>query len=488
MKKISSILILLILPLVYSSSSQQFNPFNQGNRKRVIPRVSYSHTQHGECSKYITNFETFVGGFMATIMVHDETSPAVDNWYANFELTKDVDRLSSYDAFSSSDSGRKFQASSNKWNAETEYGEIRNFTIHGKVNASESVPRIKTLSINGGPVMNCVFVNPTNIENDLGENTSPDEYIRIERQNSGLSLPKKVLGLYVLLADDDEDGYESDSDSWTPELFPWQQEAANVLFFTFIHPETMEIPPAFKKLADTRGTNQPGAVPADTVILFAIGGYAYSLKPNPWDWLTTKEKAEAMAEKVATWPDLYNCDGIDLDLEEGAGAKKEAGPNMIHFIKKLRQLKPNMIITQPTYGYPQVQAEIDVINAGFDAEGNNNGLIDGIGLMVYEGTQALNYVKNYANGAGQWEGFPVKIRAPKNTILLGAKGATPASAIATLAKKAVEEDLLGIMVWYASVKNGDKHGLQYHKSWDASLKEDSISAYKNAMQLFRNHL
>ncbi len=83
--------------------------------------------------------------------------------------------------------------------------------------------------------------------------------------------PKKVLGLYVLLADDDEEGYESESDSWTPELFEWQQQGANVLFFTFIHPETMDIPPAFKKLAATRGTGQPGAVPKDTVIIFAIG-------------------------------------------------------------------------------------------------------------------------------------------------------------------------------------------------------------------------
>ena len=33
----------------------------------------------------------------------------------------------------------------------------------------------------------------------------------------------------------------------------------------------MDIPPSFKKLAKTRGTNAPGAVPADTVIIFAIG-------------------------------------------------------------------------------------------------------------------------------------------------------------------------------------------------------------------------
>lgn len=65
-----------------------------------------------------------------------------------------------------------------------------------------------------------------------------------------------------------------------------------------------------------------------------------------------------MAEKVAKWYDDYNCDGIDLDLEEGAGARKEAGPNMIHFVRKLRQLQPKMIISQPTYGYPQVDMNL----------------------------------------------------------------------------------------------------------------------------------
>ncbi len=34
--------------------------------------------------------------------------------------------------------------------------------------------------------------------------------------------------------------------------------------------------------------------------------------------------------------------------------RKEAGPNMVHFIRRLRELVPNMIISQPTYGYPQV--------------------------------------------------------------------------------------------------------------------------------------
>ena len=43
-----------------------------------------------------------------------------------------------------------------------------------------------------------------------------------------------------------------------------------------------------------------------------------------------------MAEKVATWPERYGIDGIDLDLEDGAGDTPKAGPNMIHFVRKLR--------------------------------------------------------------------------------------------------------------------------------------------------------
>lgn len=81
----------------------------------------------------------------------------------------------------------------------------------------------------------------------------------------------KVLGLYILLADDTEEGFENDSDGWTPALYDWQQTSANVLFFTFIHPATMEVPPSFRKLSDTRREGGPGSVPKDTVIIFAIG-------------------------------------------------------------------------------------------------------------------------------------------------------------------------------------------------------------------------
>jgi len=39
----------------------------------------------------------------------------------------------------------------------------------------------------------------------------------------------------------------------------------------------MEVPLSFQKLSATKGTDVEGAVPADTKIIYAIGGYAYRL-------------------------------------------------------------------------------------------------------------------------------------------------------------------------------------------------------------------
>ena len=50
------------------------------------------------------------------------------------------------------------------------------------------------------------------------------------------------MGIYILLADDDHKGFESTAD-WEPSLYEYQQTGANVLFFTFIHPQTMDVPP-----------------------------------------------------------------------------------------------------------------------------------------------------------------------------------------------------------------------------------------------------
>ena len=38
--------------------------------------------------------------------------------------------------------------------------------------------------------------------------------------------------------------------------------------------------------------------------------------------------------------------------------------------------------------------------------------------------QALQYVKNYAEGSSQWEGFPIQVDVPRPEILLGCKGSS----------------------------------------------------------------
>merc|ERR1719186_228800 len=292
--------------------------------------------------------------------------------------------------------------------------------------------------------------------------------------------PSKVLGMYILLADKFNEGFEDDAD-WEPLLYPYQQEGANVLFFTFIDPSTMVVPKAFQKLASTRGSDTEGAVPADTLIIFAIGGYAYSLDPDPWDWLTTREKAEAMAEQVAAWRDDYGIDGIDLDIEDGAGTRPEAGPNMVHFTRKIKEIHPDMIVSQPTYGYPQVPAEIDEINASWNKGGSSNSLADSIGIMVYEGTQSLNYVENYAEGSDMFG--PIKCDVPKQKILVGCYGAASSSTIMQLAEASVSQNLLGVMAWYCSVQNG----MVYEEEWDCSSSMDAKEGYIKAMQYLKQH-
>ena len=74
------------------------------------------------------------------------------------------------------------------------------------------------------------------------------------------------------------------------------------------------------------------------------------------------------------------------------GSQWEAGPNLGHFIKRLREIHPDIIISVPTYGFPQIQAEIDVINMSWNAGASSNNYADSIGIMVYSGQASLQWV------------------------------------------------------------------------------------------------
>ena len=186
-----------------------------------------------------------------------------------------------------------------------------------------------------------------------------------------------------------------------------------------------------------------------------------------------------MAERVATWVSEFGIDGIDIDIEEGAGSQAAAGPNLGHFIKHLRELQPGIIISQPTYGYPQIPAEIDVINMSWNVGATSNDYADSIGIMIYEGSDSLNYVENFAHGSEQGVGWPITVDVPYDAIMLGSKGITSNSDIMEMANEVVRQDLLGIMVWYASVKNGPVYGAEF----DASQSEDSQASYIQALAI-----
>merc|ERR1711935_75441 len=513
----------VIFPLSWASAVYTKFPVlpidetRQGNKARVpydLRREGLTYDVEDACKERVRRWSTWNGGLEGNILIHSKDEGDMETWSAFLVFDREVDSFSCYDGeLVDDDSKSAFKVTPLAWNGESKAGSQRQIGVSVKWPQNTPEPKLMSLTVNGIPYT-CsndddtsesdtfvVEVQPViaEVEDEDERPTKPAEkpietpvapalvpvtpVEQVANINSERGVfvpwPKKVMGLYILLADDDHEGFENNA-VWQPRLYEWQQKAANVLFFTFIHPVTMDIPPAFEDLAKTRGTNVEGAIPSDTVILFAIGGYAYSSKIKPWHWLESREAAEAMAERVATWPQKYGIDGIDLDLEDSAGDTPKAGPNMIHFVKKLKKLQPKMIIGQPTYGFPQVKAEIAVINASWKDK-KSTGVADSVGLMVYQGTYALNYVKNYVDASKQWSGFPIKTDVPKNCILLGAKGAAGGSTIRKLADATMKNDYLGIMVWYASVKNG----LQYAETWDASSSEDTIEAYLETGKRFR---
>ena len=104
--------------------------------------------------------------------------------------------------------------------------------------------------------------------------------------------------------------------------------------------------------------------------------------------------------------------------------------------------------------------------------------------MVYRGARSLNYVEYYAHGTQHWGRFPIKVDVPYNAILCGAKGTASANDINTLAEESIRQNLLGIMAWYASVKNG----FQYDPSWDTTSSPESQAALAAALIMFQKIL
>lgn len=286
-------------------------------------------------------------------------------------------------------------------------------------------------------------------------------------------LPDKTVGLYLLIADDGWP-YTSERD-WVPKLPDYMGAGGvNVLWLAFVNPAKMPaLPPAMGYIGKHR--------PNGTKVIASVGGEAYS-DSGSWPWLDSVEAAEAMAAEVVGWKDKYGMDGIDLDIEG-----RQPGPTALAFAKKVKELDPSFIVTQPVFGSPQVTEENYMVNQCF-AKGAKSS-VDAVGIMVYEGTGSLQYVQNYVNGSKQWSGFPIHVDVPSKKVMLGAGGQSAAGTIETLAKAAHDQDLGGIMVWYASVIDSatGKPGNQYSGgAMDASIQSAATQAeWKKALAIMR---
>ena len=64
----------------------------------------------------------------------------------------------------------------------------------------------------------------------------------------------------------------------------------------------------------------------------------------------------------------------------------------------------------------------------------------------------------------------VTCRAPSNAIILGAPGTISPSDLSTLVAASMTNNYRGIMVWYASVKNGFQYGPGIYTITDVFLK------------------
>merc|ERR1712212_1373989 len=159
---------------------------------------------------------------------------------------------------------------------------------------------------------------------------------------------------------------------------------------------------------------------------------------------------------------------------------KNGGANMLYFAKKLHELNPNLIITQPVYGYPQVDAENDVVNAAFTSSGQANGLLDSVGLMVYSNLKSLQYVKDYGNATSEGNGWPITVDVPYANILPGIQGPASDKTIEEMAQSVVDQKLGGFMTWCASVFDRTRNQAAFNYGDDAS--KDKSGAWQKALQ------
>ena len=94
--------------------------------------------------------------------------------------------------------------------------------------------------------------------------------------------------------------------------------------------------------------------------------------------------------------------------------------------------------------------------------------------------QTLFVIKTYGEHLIQFADFPIRVQVPADAILVGAKGLSKPDDLHELSTAVEANNYGGIMVWYASVKNG----LKYATSYDASKDKAAQEAYIKIRESF----
>ena len=72
----------------------------------------------------------------------------------------------------------------------------------------------------------------------------------------------------------------------------------------------------------------------------------------------------------------------------------------------------------------------------------------------------------------------INVDVPKSSIMVGCKGSASASTISTLTNEVKARGLRGMIVWFATVREG----FTYEPSWDTSNYVNSQGAFINALK------
>jgi len=244
----------VIFPLSWASAVYTKFPIlpidetRQGNKARVpydLRREGLTYDVEDACKERVRRWSTWNGGLEGNILIHSKDEGDMDTWSAFLVFDRDVDSFSCYDGeLVDTDSKSAFKVTPLGWNAESKAGSQRQIGVSVKWPQNTPEPKLLSLTVNGIPYTcsndddssesdTIIEVQPVvaEVEEDRPSKpagkpiqkpvapaplapVTPVEQIANVNSERGVFVPwpKKVMGLYILLADDDHEGPETVQD------------------------------------------------------------------------------------------------------------------------------------------------------------------------------------------------------------------------------------------------------------------------------------